>query len=238
MLTSFLPEQNTILWCWCQPDVMSVDIGVNSLESALWSSPPLPEAFTSTQGLFPDFCMSYQPQPSACSTPAGNCSTVYRAKSVAVSYPSPPIFSRSPPLGTNRLLCNLPDLQLLCCKKLGINLSQGMLFRSFFWCESSWSTGTEHLCSRRLDRITSSDPCQNVCFYQSETFKKHRFSSKLNFRRDSSDPTGVILYGISKLTKLLHRKSISKKLVLLVGCWCIYSCTFMRKLLLYLYTWK
>lgn len=164
--------------------------------------------------------------------------TVYRAKSAAVSYPNPPIFSRSLPLRTNRLLRNLPGLQRLPSKRLGTDLSQGMLFRS------SWSTGTEHLWSRRLDKMTSRDPCQTVCFYQSDTLKKHWISSKLNFRRDSSDSTGVILYGISKLTKLLHRKSARN-----LFCWlgvgvfiaapswgsCCFTCTPENSTI---YTWR
>lgn len=149
------------------------------------------------------------------------------------SYPNPPIFSRSPPSTTNRLLCNPPGLQLPSRKQLRINLTQCILY-SFFWCESSWSTGTECLWSRRLDRMTSRDPCQTMCFYQSENSRKCWLSPKLNFRHDSSDPTGIVLYSISKLTKLLHRKYTSKELALLVRCWCIYSCTFIRKLLLYL----
>lgn len=49
------------------------------------------------------------------------------------SYPNPPIFSRAPPFRTNRILCNPPDLQLPSSKQLGINLSQCISFRSFFW---------------------------------------------------------------------------------------------------------
>lgn len=207
--------------------------GVNSLESAFWSSPPLPEAFTSTQGLFPDFCMSHQLQTVLPVVQLlASAATVYSTKSPAVLLPQSSHLQQVPSQ-QNRLLCNPPGLQLSSNKQLRINLSQCILFRSFFWCESSWSTGTKCLWSRRLDKMTSRDPCQTLCFYQSENSRKCWLSPKLNFRHDSSDPTGVILYSISKLTKLLHRKYTSKKLVLLVRCWCIYSYTFIRKLLLY-----
>lgn len=61
--------------------------GVNSLESAFLSSPSLPEAFTSTRGLFPDSALPISRSHQPVAHLLASAPTVYRAKSLAVLLP-------------------------------------------------------------------------------------------------------------------------------------------------------
>lgn len=153
------------------------------------------------------------------------------------SYPNPHISSTSPPRKTNRLLCKAPGLQLSggFSEWSGVGLHWCTLFTSHFWWERSWSAGTGHVWNTKLDMMTFRSLFQPICFYQPKNFRKCWLSWKFNLSqtREQWSHRSYFLWCFQAGKNSHTDKYTTKELVLLVGCWCIYSCTFIRKLLLY-----
>lgn len=141
--------------------------GVNSLESVYWGS---------VSCLKPLLLLRASSLSSACPTSRGHrclwCTcqhllALFTEQSPCSPYPNPHISSTSLPCRINRLLCKPPGLQLPSgfSKRSGVSAHWCTSFRSCFWWEGSWSAGTGHVWSWRLDEMTFRSPFQPIHFY-------------------------------------------------------------------------
>lgn len=150
------------------------------------------------------------------------------------SYPNPPTSSRFPPLRTNRLLCKTPGLQLPSefSERSGISLSQ----HTHYW---------EAVSDGKVPDLLELDTCGAGCEDLQRSLPAHALVSvwklqetltviKTQFQtRQQWSHRSYFIWHFQAGKTPCRDMYTSKELVLRVGCWCIYSCTFIRKLLFY-----